>query len=101
MKKLNFLVCYDIAHPRRLQKVHRYISQHFMRVQYSIYFKQAYKNEIDKHIKQLESIINKNEDDVRVYIVEDLAKSYIWDGSQQKDILLFDNTGTRFDQIFH
>lgn len=100
MKKLNFLLCYDIAHPKRLQKVHRYISQHFIRVQYSVYFKQAYTAEIDKYIKYLKNIINKHDDDIRIYIVEDLAKSFIW-GNHQHDILMFDHKGTRLDSILN
>jgi len=32
-----FLVCYDIADPKRLREVHRVVSGHGQRIQYSVY----------------------------------------------------------------
>lgn len=69
------LICYDIADPKRLSRVHRCVSKVAQQVQYSVYHLLADLEEIDELLGELESIINPNEDDIRVYRIPRLEEA--------------------------
>ena len=66
-RKTNWLICYDIANPGRLQRVHRIVRRFAATCQYSIYCKTATRREIVKLLDDLEPVIDPRRDDVRVY----------------------------------
>ena len=71
MKKFNALICYDISNPKRLAKIARNLEKVSIRIQKSIfYYVDARAEDIKNIVKILEEIIDKNEDDVRIYKVD-------------------------------
>ncbi len=63
----NWMICYDIADPKRLQSVHRVVSHQAVRIQYSVYYLQADTIELEQLLVQLSDKIDHKEDDIRVY----------------------------------
>ena len=71
MKKFNFLICYDIADPKRLAKIAKNLEKVSIRIQKSIfYYMEATAKDIEQIVSIIEEIINRDEDDVRVYKVD-------------------------------
>ena len=71
MKRYNTLICYDIADKRRLNKVAKSLEKVSIRIQKSIfYYMEASVYDIKDIVKTLEKIIDKDEDDVRIYKVD-------------------------------
>ena len=67
MKQKPYLIAYDIAEPRRLGRVARYLCQHAYRVQYSVFVALLSKSRLNDILHELEDIIDPREDDIRVY----------------------------------
>jgi len=65
--KATYLVCYDIANPRRLGRVFRFMKGRGMHVQYSVFRCRLTWPELQDMKRKLTSIINTAEDDVRIY----------------------------------
>lgn len=76
MKKMNFVITYDISDNKRLRKVALFLEKNAIRIEYSVFFVEAKRKKIMFIIKELKKIINKNEDDVRIYRVN-LSKSIV------------------------
>jgi CRISPR-associated protein Cas2 len=71
MKKFNFLICYDIADPKRLAKIAKNLEKVSIRIQKSIfYYVEATARDIEQTVMMIEQIINNDEDDVRVYKID-------------------------------
>lgn len=66
-KKIPWLLCYDIAEPRRLQRVHKTVSRHAIPLQYSVFLAYGTKREMLSMIDAIDELIDKREDDVRAY----------------------------------
>ena len=64
-----WLVCYDVADPRRLQRVLRRVSRDAMRIQYSVYLFRGSRRRRERLVADLERLIIAAEDDVRLYSV--------------------------------
>ena len=62
-----YLVCYDIADPNRLQRVHRYLRETGMPVQYSVFLAHMNRRKLMKMVLELRQLIEAAEDDVRIY----------------------------------
>lgn len=62
-----YLICYDIADPRRLNQVARFLVKRACRVQYSVYVIETTPTRLDELLEDLVSLINPKEDDVRAY----------------------------------
>lgn len=66
-RRTSWLICYDIADPRRLQRVHRTACRHATPLQYSVFHAVATRNEILTALRDIESHIDSLQDDVRAY----------------------------------
>ncbi len=68
----NYIVSYDIREGKRLARLARYLEKYAMRIQNSVfYLASVNQNELLDIIKNMEQIIDLDEDDVRVYTVLD------------------------------
>ncbi len=67
---MKFVVCYDISNDRRLAKVSRFLEKHGIRVQYSIFEVETTHQGIKKLIAEIEKLINKDEDRVYAFPLE-------------------------------
>ena len=56
-----YLICYDIANPKRLAKVHRCTVKQAAFIQYSVYYFEGSKAELQTVLAELENIINKKQ----------------------------------------
>jgi CRISPR-associated protein Cas2 len=71
----HYLVCYDIANPKRLGRVHRIAVKHAALLQYSVYYLIGSKSDLDKMLSEIQEVIDDREDDVRGYTVEPLSEA--------------------------
>ena len=62
-----YLVCYDIADPRRLVRVHRRLRQVAVPLQYSVFMLVANEAAIDELVQALEQLVDNDADDIRIY----------------------------------
>jgi CRISPR-associated protein Cas2 len=62
-----WLICYDIANPRRLARVHRATVRFAVPVQYSVYWARLDRPALDAAIASLARLLRPTEDDVRFY----------------------------------
>ena len=62
-----YLICYDIADPRRLAKVHRFLAGEALPVQYSVFAGQFTPARLREVVGNLLGMIAADEDDVRIY----------------------------------
>ncbi len=62
-----WLICYDIANPRRLGRVHRATARFAIQVQYSVYWARLDRPALDAALASLARLIHPREDDVRFY----------------------------------
>jgi len=61
------LICYDIASPRRLQRLHRQIARQAVMVQYSVYYTEENVAGVARLAELILGYIDQDEDDVRIY----------------------------------
>lgn len=87
----NWLLCYDIANPRRLASVHRYVKNIAIPLQYSVFQLTANNTELQHIINDLEQIISLKEDDIRIYPMHKKPKIYIIGSSTLQEGVLFIN----------
>ena len=71
MHKANFIICYDIADPKRLRKIAKKLENTAIRIQYSIFlYIDATQQEIYELIENIKETIKDEEDDVRIYHID-------------------------------
>ncbi|MGH7067928.1 MAG: CRISPR-associated endonuclease Cas2 [Acetobacteraceae bacterium] len=63
----SWLVCYDIADPRRLAQVHRAVSEFAVPVQYSVFWARLDRATLDAALRKVATRIDPRADDVRFY----------------------------------
>ena len=63
----HYLIAYDIADPRRLCRVHRYLKAWAIPVQYSVFTAVLRQAQVEMLVAGIEEIIDAGEDDVRIY----------------------------------
>jgi CRISPR-associated protein Cas2 len=73
----HYLICYDIANPKRLHKVHRRAVSHALFVQYSVYYLNGDKDQLKLVLDEIQEVINNAEDDVRAYSVTSLSDAIL------------------------
>ncbi len=61
------LICYDIADPRRLGRVYRYLSTRATPLQYSVFVARLSRRAVEEIAREVDSLIEPSEDDVRLY----------------------------------
>ena len=62
-----WLIAYDIANPRRLQRVHTYLKRHAVPLQYSVFVTRLNERALSKVLAELKDRIDDGTDDVRAY----------------------------------
>ncbi len=62
-----YLLCYDIAEERRLRKVHRYLKDAGIPLQYSVFLLNMNSVDLILLLADLEKMIHEGKDDVRAY----------------------------------
>ncbi|MDQ6964834.1 MAG: CRISPR-associated endonuclease Cas2 [Mariprofundales bacterium] len=65
------LICYDIADPKRLQRLHRQLAKQAVMVQYSVYYTEMRVVEIECLKDMIRQYIDADHDDVRIYPLPD------------------------------
>lgn len=78
MMQNSYIVCYDIADPRRLQRVHSFIANEAEFLQRSVYHLSVKKESLADFVSALDELICDTEDDVRIYPLPTRAKLEIW-----------------------
>lgn len=71
----HYLICYDIADPRRLGRVHRRIVNHAIFIQFSVYYLKGDKQSLADLLNDLKYVIDENYDDVRAYMIRPLSEA--------------------------
>ena len=74
----SWLVAYDIADPRRLQRVHRALCEHAVPVQYSVFAARCSAAKLGSIRASLATLIRNREDDVRFYPVPEPAQLVVY-----------------------
>lgn len=67
MSERAFIIGYDIANPRRLQRVHREMCKHAAPLEYSIFLLVGSQDDKDRCLAQMSDLIEASVDDVRCY----------------------------------
>ena len=73
MTPVPYIIAYDIREKRRLTKIHKVICSYAISLQYSVFYAELNQLQIRVLVSKLNKIINKKEDDVRIYPVEPLS----------------------------
>ena len=91
-RKDAWLIAYDIADPRRLQRIHKVVSGFAFAVQYSLYLAIASPSMMRDFCRKLDVLIDSRKDDVRVYHVPDEPFYYIVGRQRTSQLLLLPST---------
>ena len=67
MSSDSFVIGYDIANPRRLQRVHRLMCKFATPIEYSVFLLVGSAVQKDRCLSQVANLIKAGEDDVRCY----------------------------------
>lgn len=62
-----FVVCYDVADPKRLARLHRFLKKHTFPLQYSVFFFTGDDRQLDHLLATAEHYIDPKVDDLRAY----------------------------------
>jgi len=71
-----YLVAYDIADPKRLQRMHRRLRRDGLSMQKSVFLVQRSQRGIGQLMDELEDLMHRREDDLRAYPIPDPGE--IW-----------------------
>lgn len=63
----DYLVCYDIADPRRLARLHRFLKKRAFAIQYSVFLLHADRRAADALMQEAVQLIDEDTDDLRCY----------------------------------
>ncbi len=72
-----YLVGYDISDEKRLSKIHKVMVKYVTPIQYSVFLFEGKLSILEECIKEVFSIMNKKEDDLRVYPIPNRGKQWI------------------------
>ncbi|MDM8523748.1 CRISPR-associated endonuclease Cas2 [Desulfococcaceae bacterium HSG8] len=75
-RKAWYLVCYDIANPKRLKKIHRLMKKRGIAAQKSVFFVRGTESQINGLLDEAAELMALDEDDLRAYPVLDPKK--VW-----------------------
>jgi CRISPR-associated protein Cas2 len=74
----NWLVAYDVADPRRLKRVHKYLRGHAVPVQYSVFVARCSPAKLGVMRASLAKLIASRDDDVRIYPIPEPAHLFVY-----------------------
>ena len=77
-RQVPWLICYDIADPRRLRDVHKEVRKHATPLQYSVFRTTATRREMVARLRVLTSVIDSRRDDIRAYQLLTKASQYMY-----------------------
>lgn len=84
-----WLITYDIANPRRLGRLHRFLSRHAAPAQYSVFHFEGSPSKMNRLMVEIATLIDPKADDVRGYLLpESLSIDTIGRGSLPGGALL-------------
>ncbi len=63
----DFVICYDIANPRRLGRLHRYLKKCAVPMQYSVFLFTGDDRQLERCMADAVKLIDAKEDDLRAY----------------------------------
>lgn len=63
----DFVICYDITHPRRLARMHRYLVKRAVPLQYSVFLFSGDDRQLGRCMQGATELIDEKKDDLRVY----------------------------------
>lgn len=78
LKETNWIICYDIRCPKRLQRVHRFCKKSAIPLQKSVFALKADEERLDLWMNGLETLIDPATDDIRIYPVGRLEDAIIY-----------------------
>ena len=81
MKKIDFIIAYDIRDDKRLRKMAKLLENEALRVQFSVFYIKCDKKKLFEIIDKIKKIIDEEEDDVRIYKIN-LSKTLFLQKSQ-------------------
>ena len=71
MRRYDFVICYDIADPKRLRKIAKTIEKKAMRIQYSVFFMMhTTQAEVTALLERMTALYHEEQDDIRVYKIK-------------------------------
>jgi len=63
----DYIICYDIANPRRLGRIHRALKKLATPVQYSVFLFTGSEEQLQRCLAQLQHLMDPHQDDIRAY----------------------------------
>ena len=63
----DYIICYDIANPRRLGRIHRALKKQALAVQYSVFLFSGTEVQLQRCLAQLQALMDERYDDIRAY----------------------------------
>lgn len=89
LQKGGYLIGYDISHPKRLVRVHKYFRRVCLGVQFSVYYFFGTQQEVEAILAGAEKFIQKGEDDIRAWPVANPEKMLVFGENQMDQVLIF------------
>jgi len=74
-----YLIAYDIRDPKRLVRVHHYLRERALAVQYSVFVGRFSRDNLQEVVEGLRQRIEESEDDVRIYPVPERPRIFVLD----------------------
>jgi len=97
----NHLICYDIANPKRLGRVHRLCKRYAMPLQYSVFLAELNASRLEELVRSLEAIIDQNEDDIRIYPLHNGHEALFIGQAKMPEGVYIGSEGGMLDQLMH
>ena len=66
-RKLPHIIAYDIANPKRLGRVHRFLKKQAVPLQYSVFLFTGTEQQLAHCLAELATLMNEHHDDIRAY----------------------------------
>jgi CRISPR-associated protein Cas2 len=63
----DYIICYDVCHPKRLVRIHHALKRQAVALQYSVFLFSGTPRQLQRCLDQLESLMDKRRDDIRAY----------------------------------
>jgi CRISPR-associated protein Cas2 len=87
-----YIIAYDIADPKRLARLYRYMKTKAVPIQYSVFIAMLRHSQLQTLIADIAAIIHSGQDDVRIYpLPKTLAIISIGQNLLPADICLIEN----------